>query len=366
MTDVQMVSNSEVNHLKQLQKLFQSNTDRLVIASPYLATDIPNLLSEFSFSRVKVVELITTFKPFDLEQLTKPAALKSFFDFFIENYPDILVRLHIDNLLHGKLYISIQDSGCSLILSSANFTRKGLCKNHEWGVFIKNDDVIINNIVEDLFGSIEYHDVTYIQIKKACQFADRYEIDHPEKIEMPGIPRDFLKTVYSVENSDNTDPKYFLKPVGVSEAPILLKDQRDFSDLHQNLHFSKRKPKGVQKGDILITVAVSAGSLLSYFKVTGGLQEVTEDEILREDWKERWPWYMEGRNQSPEFGGQWWLYNIQRTDVLNEFLQKYPGMAVTYAGGTSLGTLNFGSDKVRITKEFGDFLIEKIENSNLS
>jgi len=184
------------------------------------------------------------------------------------------------------------------------------------------------------------------------------------KQEYQDIISDILESVYSVEDVSNNDPQYFLKPVGVTESPILLEDQRDFSELHQNLHFSKRKPKGVRKGDVLITVAVTAGALLSYFKVTGGLQEVTEDEILRDSWKERWPWYMEGRNLSPKFGAQWWIHNIQRKDVFNEFLELYPGIPVTSAGGFSLGTLNYGGDKVKITKEFGDFLISKIENVN--
>ena len=78
---------------------------------------------------------------------------------------------------------------------------------------------------------------------------------------------------------------------------------------------------------------------------------------------ERWPWYMEGRNQSPDFSRQWWVYNLQRKDALNEFLEKYPSVPVTAAGGFNLGTLNMGNDKVRITKEFGDFLISKIEAS---
>ena len=72
---------------------------------------------------------------------------------------------------------------------------------------------------------------------------------------------------------------------------------------------------------------------------------------------------MEGRNQSPEFGRTWWVHDIRRQDALNEFLEKYPGIAVTHAGGFSLGTLNMGSDKVRITEEFGNFLISKIEDA---
>jgi hypothetical protein len=72
---------------------------------------------------------------------------------------------------------------------------------------------------------------------------------------------------------------------------------------------------------------------------------------------------MEGRNLSSQFGGQWWIYNIQRKDALDEFIKLYPGVPVTFAGGFSLGALNYGSDKVKITKEFGDFLISKIEGA---
>lgn len=269
------------------------------------------------------------------------------------------MKLHIDNHLHGKLYLTITNSIRTLILTSANFTRNGLCNNHEWGLAV-NEGSVIDELINDLFESIEYQDVTYTQVKRACLFAEQYKREHPEWTKKPNISSDILESVYSVENTSNTNPKYFLKPVGVTESPILLKDQRDFSDLHQNLHFSKKKPKGVRKGDVLITVAVTAGSLLSYFKITGGLQEVTKDEILRDEWKERWPWYMEGRNLSPDFGSQWWTHNIQRRDMLNEFLEIYPGVPVTYAGGFTLGTLNYGGDKVRITKDFGDFLISKI------
>lgn len=363
MSGIKVVSNSENNHLDELRTLFQSNANRLIIASPFLAKNITELLNEFTFANTESIELITTFKPKDPEQLTKPVILRDFFDYFIKKYPEIKVKLHIDNQLHGKLYLRIDHSSRSLILSSANFTRNGLCNNHEWGLAV-DDCNVIDEVINDLFESIEYHDVPYTQIKQACLQADFYIRDHPEWIETPDISSDILETVFStVENTSNTDQKFFLKPVGVTGSPILLKDQRDFSDLNQNLHFSKKKPKGVKKGDVLITFAVTAGSLLSYFKVTGGLQEVTKDEILRDGWKERWPWYLAGRNSSPGFGGQWWIHNIQREDVLKEFLESYPDTPVTSAGGFTLGTINFGADKVQITKEFADFLISKIEDA---
>lgn len=362
MPDLMMVSNTGDDHLSELKKLISGNADRLVIASPFLASDITSLLREFSFQKIRKFELVTTFKPKDPEQLTKPFILKDLFEHFSENCPHTKLQVHVDNALHGKIYIATSDNSRKMIISSANFTRNGLSNNHEWGL-VTNNNEIIDNVITDLFDSIEYQDITYTQIKRACLFADQYNRDHPDWEKKPDIYSDILDSVYSVEDESNTNPQYFLKPVGVSESPILLEDEREFTDLHENLHFSKKKPKGVKKGDVLITVAVTAGSLLSYYKVTGGMQEVTQEEIARDQWKERWPWYMEGRNLSPQFGGEWWVHNIQRKDALNEFLEKHPGVPVTSAGGFSLGTLNYGGDKVKITKEFGDFLISKIEGT---
>jgi hypothetical protein len=161
----------------------------------------------------------------------------------------------------------------------------------------------------------------------------------------------------------NPDPQYFLKPIGHSGNPVRLQDRDDFSMLHQNLHFSTKKPKMVKKGDIIITVGVGGQALLSYFKVTGGVEHVTDNDILENEWKKRWPWFLEGRNQSPQFGKKWWQYNIQKKDVVAEFLELYKNTSVTYAGSLNLNTLEYGNDKVKITKEFGDFLIQKIQNA---
>jgi HKD family nuclease len=148
-----------------LKKLISSNTDRLVIASPFLASDIATLLREFSFQKIQKFELITTFKPKDPEQLTKPFILKNLFEYFAENCPKTKLRVHVDNALHGKIYIVTKENSREMIVSSANFTRNGLSNNHEWGLAI-NDDEVIDNVITDLFDAIEYQDITYIQIKR--------------------------------------------------------------------------------------------------------------------------------------------------------------------------------------------------------
>ena len=354
-----LVSNVNGSHLEALKYLFSENSERVVIASPFLPSDVEPFLEQFEFSNISSVDLITTFKNCDPEQVTKPKQLMGFFQHFTRKYPALKFKLHVNNSLHGKIYIAQKAKLSNAIISSANFTKNGVLENHEWGISTQDSEIIFS-LIEELFESVDYPEITYSQIEKACMFADQYKENHPDWLKTPTVHSDILDQVYSVEDELNLEPQYFLKPIGHSDSPIRLEDKRDFSDLHQNLHFSKKKPKGVRKGDIVITTGVGCGSLLSYFKVTGGLQYISEHEIKSEPWKERWPWYMEGRNQSQSFSSKWWAHNIQRSSALSEYLDKHPSIPVTQAGGFSLGTLNMGNDKVKITKEFGEFLIAKI------
>jgi HKD family nuclease len=230
MSELRMVSNTNQGHLKELQNLLDAEVDRLIIASPFLASNITEFLNDLSFKKVKSLELITTLKPKDSEQLTKPFILKELFEYFANNYPNMKLQIHVDNYLHGKVYIAKTPSSQTMIVSSANFTRNGLSHNHEWGL-VTNDNEIINNLIVDLFNSTEYQDVTFTQVKKACLFAEQYAKDYPEWKIKPDIFCDILESIYSAEDRSNINPQYFLKPVGVTESPILLEDEHDFSSI---------------------------------------------------------------------------------------------------------------------------------------
>jgi len=353
-----LISNVTNNHTVYIQKLITECADNFIIVSPFLASQMAHFLEGFDFSNIMRIDLVTTFKPKDAEQLTKPFQLQDFVGYFKIQHPDIEVFIHINNSLHGKLYISGKDHK-KMILTSANFTRNGMTKNHEWGIWVEDKEVV-EEALEEIFDNIDYPELSLNQINKACELAEANIKENPQWETKPKITSDILESVYSDKDIKNTDPQYFLKPIGTSEHPVTLEGQENFSKLHQDLHFSKKKPKGVRKGDIIITTAVGAGSLLSYFRVTGGLQQVTEEQIKQDSWMERWPWYMEGRNNSTKFGKEWWKHNLKRQDLLDKFREIYPDSPITQAGGFTLGTLNMGNDKVRLTKEFGEFLIGKI------
>ncbi len=50
-SELRMVLNAEKDHLSKLKRLINSKIDRLVIASPYLSSNIIQLLDEFFFKR---------------------------------------------------------------------------------------------------------------------------------------------------------------------------------------------------------------------------------------------------------------------------------------------------------------------------
>ncbi|HIF5879998.1 TPA: phospholipase D family protein [Vibrio parahaemolyticus] len=358
---MKITSNITGSHYDDLQDLISQGGDRLLITSPFLSSNMADFLTGFKFTSIKNIELVTTFKPNDPEQLTKPKQLLDFLEYFSENYPKIKVKIHVDNSLHGKIYVLTNTDKHQAIITSANFTNNGLKHNHEWGVLSSHSDHL-DNLIDEIYESIEFKELTLTQLRKAVAFSEHYRSTHAWETKIPEADIDILPRVYSSESDSDKEPLYFLKPIGTQDDPVLLEERRDYSDLHQNLHFSKKKPKGVTKGDIVITTGVGCGSLLSYFKVTGSLFHVTDQEIKQESWKERWPWYMEGQNRSCDFGGSWWEYDIKRNAALEEFRQLYPTIPVTKSGNFTLGTLNFGNDKVQITKEFGEFLVGKIKN----
>ncbi|KZZ63088.1 hypothetical protein [Oleiphilus sp. HI0128] len=84
-----LISNTGLrSHLSDIKKQLEDQPTGFIVVSPFLANDMNDLLSEFDFSSLESFTLITTFKPNDPEQLTKPFQLRSVFQYFETNYPD--------------------------------------------------------------------------------------------------------------------------------------------------------------------------------------------------------------------------------------------------------------------------------------
>jgi len=325
---MEITSNLSSSHGALVSEFLRENYDELFFVSPFLAGDFEALFTKDDFSTINTVTLVTTLKKGDQDQITKPKSLKSFYQLINEKCPKAKVKVHIDNSLHGKIYIFKKGDDCKAIVTSANLTQSGFYNNHEWGLLI-DDSTTINQLESEVLECIDYPEITESLVDRLMMFSEQYQRDNPDWSKVVIPTSDIMENVYNQGQNNNDTPRYYLKPIGVSEEPILKEGQQDFSGLHQNLDFSKKGTGAIRAGDIVITTAVGCGCLLSYFKITGSPREATYEEKQANPWKERWPWHIEGRNFSLNYGGSWWQYNLDRKLLLDLFLELQPNQPVT-------------------------------------
>lgn len=346
---MQIINNRTRNNHKAFLIDCFKNSDNIIIVSPFLS----NGFDFFPFDRLnhlKKITLLTTLKPNDVEQPSKVKFFRQLFNFGkLEN---IEIEILIDNSLHGKLYICKRNKTFfKAIITSANFTSNGLRINNEWGICIdKNEE--IKNIVTDLRNNVVIEPIT-----------ENALTDFESKIKIAAKPprnqKYDLNLIGGLKLKINplnisSDINYWLKPIGVSDN--IIPWDRLFDEIDSDLHFSDKKPRGVKQGDILIAYAVGHKNILSIYRVNSAIKNTGNAN-------DRWPYYVVGENLTPFYGTEWNNHNItitnQKQDALNGGITK-----LTPSGKNSYGSLMRGADKLKITKDFADFLINKIVKIN--
>lgn len=348
---MKIISNLQIeNHYQTINNLLKSS-DELLIVSPYLSYDMGTLLGGFdSIEHIKKFTLVTTLINKSEDLISKSKSLSSYIDFFQIQKGEW--KIHINNKLHGKIYLfKKNDQIFSGIITSANMSDNGMRFNHEWGVVISDIDSL-KALEREIFSTIEKHDLTIENIIELYLEVEKYEENNP--IAPSKINLDISKILKNVSFSTiPPDIRIFLKPIGAAEDPVLQSER--FEKSLDNLHFSKRKPVSVRKNDILICYGVGTSKLLSYFEVMS--------DILYDENENRWPYYVIGKNLSPEFGKKWNDHELYINQLADTFKLNYSNIPITNVGGFTLGALNFGADKILLTNEFGNYLINSIKNS---
>lgn len=346
---MQIINNkTRINHHAFLLDCFEKS-DRITIVSPFVSNNF-NFFPFDKLNHLVKITLLTTLKPNDLEQSNKVFFFRNILDF--GKSKNIEIEILIDNSLHGKIYIGQKENlYFKAIITSANFTTNGLRINNEWGICIDKHNEI-DRIVNELRKNVVTEPITD---KIVTDFENKIKaISKPSK--GPKYDLDLINSLKLKENPLNITSKvnYWLKPIGVSDNPIPL--SMIFDEIDYDLHFSQRKPRSIKKGDILIAYAVGHKNILSIYKV---VSEVKNTKNINE----RWPYFVVGENQTPFYGNEWSNRNItisnQKNDALSNGITK-----LTPSGKNSYGSLMRGADKLRITKEFADFIINKVVRLN--
>ncbi|SDZ00105.1 restriction endonuclease PLD domain-containing protein [Bacillus sp. 166amftsu] len=342
---MKIINNLSSNHFNYIKEILV-DADELHIISPFLMESFDIFFEEIKDMGLKKISLITTLKDDNLDLLKKSNSLHSFcFNCF--NHA-IDYKVFINNKLHGKIYISTQDGvPYQAIITSANFTEAGLGFNHEWGVQI-NDSNQIRKIIDDL-SNVSSHALTNEEISNIISRIDSYTGSSGET-KKPKIDLKVSDLIKKKVNVSKSGIRYFIKPVGWSDRPF--STSRSLGNDIEKLHFSKRRPAAVRIGDILICYAVGTTRLLGYY-------EVIEEPVFLKN-ADRWPWEVKAKNLSIDYSKRWNFFKNTISSIQATYNSNEP---ITFVGGKSLGALNFGADKIRLTEEFANHVINVIKNS---
>lgn len=342
--------NPNQNHITKF-KVLAREADELIMASPFLYSDFEDFFTTIEIDNINKITLITTIKNNFDELSNRVSSLISFYDYLTNRGKEF--EIHIDNKLHGKIFLFKSGGNFfSGIISSANLTENGMIRNHEWGILI-DEPKILQIVASDLYNCIEKRNISDTELIELMLRLDEYSAaSSSETRGKISIDINDILSRNKLVFEDET--KFFIKPIGVQNDPVL--EGREFSHQFDRLHFSRRRPSAVDIGSILICYGVGTRKLLSYYRVLS-------DPIHTGDMDYRWPWYVEAENLSPNFGRIWWNYDLTIANVLENFHRLHPDQPITFNGGFTLGALNFGADKIRLTREFAEYLIGRITSS---
>ena len=342
---VEIINNlTRENHFKRLIANFKES-DEIVIISPFISTD-KNFFPFQALTKLKKLKLVTTLKPKSFDQYSKVPFFKNLYKHCNENGVDL--EILIENSLHGKIYISkINGELKEAIITSANFTNHGLRINNEWGTIISESSQI-EQLESSILSKVVLIPLTESQIDVFIKILEK----NPLPKENNSIEIDLTASIPIKQNplSVNNKINYWLKPIGVS-GDFISFDQI-FDEIDNDLHFSKLRPNGVKINDILITYAVGHKNILSIYRVKSEVKTTDKEN-------DRWPYYVVGENLTPFYGQEWSKFNIGISNQKDEIL-KNKSFDITPSRKNSYGSLMQGADKLKITPEFGQYLIDKI------
>ena len=336
-------NNKKSNHLKQMKKMAKQS-DTLIITAPFLSEDIGGLLQQMP--SIKKVTIYTTLDKFD-DTAQKSIILFEFSEYCKNQGIDLIIK--VDEELHGKVYLfykAVQPKG--FIITSGNFTGNGLEKNHEFGIAIEDADQ--QKLMAEMIMALSTYDISDKALMILYQEALLYIKNHPQS------KKDGFKAKKLIDkkpsSTQNGDQHFYIKPVGTSKEPF--EEPKTLGD--NDVTGFNNNPKTMNRGDVLICHSVGPSNIVGYYVVSD--EEASYDKWGDDD---RWPWKIHVECHSGKFSSNWWDYKLKTQDLVSEFLEANPGKHITAVGTDTIGSLQWGNDKLQISKDFALFIINRLE-----
>lgn len=155
-----------------------------------------------------------------------------------------------------------------------------------------------------------------------------------------------------LSQSDNR--RFWLKPIGPpkNHPDWATEEYRTWGEEELEVHFH-HNPVQVHVGDVLIAFRIRYSKLI-YVAERLSVSESVQWENRPEWARKKWPFPIKARNLTPEYGKVWKQHDLQPFHLAKEYNASHPEDQV------KLGGVNFGNDKVQISRGFAEFLIQQI------
>lgn len=328
--------NGPYNHKDELLGLAEKS-DTFYLVSPFLAPDMTEIIKEMP--TIKNLFVYTNIDGFDMgvEIIESLSALQKYCE-----KEKISLSMFYDDGLHGKVYLFYKgDVPTGFITASANFTNKGLTKNIEYGILIK-DAALQKEMLTNIKKSVE-HTLSAMYLSYLYGKAQEFKKKHPKE-EKPAF-----KSAKFVRSEKTKETRYFLKSIGRDGKPHPKAPYVE--DI--KLGFSKST---YHKGDIVVVHAKKHGLIVGIYML---LEDIPEEYLEEEE--DKWPYKYPLRCLSVDFSEKWWTLGLKTMELPEDFLENrlHENDHVTLKGGDTLNAIHYGRP-FQITKEFTDFVLKRM------
>lgn len=337
-------NNGEYNHYNILTK-YSKMADRIIIVSPFLAADLPRVLS--GMPTIKHIELYTNLDGYGMAG-NLLSAICGLYKYGFEK--GVSVSVKYNDRLHGKAYLLYDgNEGKGCIITSGNFTDNGLKNNHEYGVFLDNE--AMQEELRNQIYCLDCSELSYEEVIELLAKADEFAMKHSAKKIPVFKAADYIKNRIILPNNC----RFFLKSLGSTNRPAGI----GYTIIADNQIGFSKKPSRISKGDILICHGVKVDKVLGICKILES--EATRGTAFDGD---RWNWKLTTSCISEQYSSHWWDYDIRTWDLAAEYNKiKKEEEHITAVGGDTIDALKYGHSYIEITREFAQFVMDRISKA---
>jgi hypothetical protein len=150
---------------------------------------------------------------------------------------------------------------------------------------------------------------------------------------------------------DSAQRNYWIKPVNLQEQGT--DPTPRFTESRVRIDF-ENSPVEMQVGDIVIVYQAKISRIMYVAQCETSVMRATFQEVIEEPWRDRWPYYVNGINLTPTYGGQWTNLDLKMFNMVKAFNQNYPDQRIR------VSTSKLNAEKAKISEEFAHYVMRKI------